>query len=120
MASVNKVILVGNLGRIRRSVHARRAAVATRMATIEVWTADGQRQEKTEWHRVCLGKARGSLQGYLNKGKQVYVEGRLQTRSWQDKEGKNRYKTEIKADRITLLGGGGGAAGLEPQVAWWR
>ena len=90
------------------------AAVATlNLATTEVWNdKGGQRQEKTEWHRIVLwGKQAESLQEYLTKGKQIYVEGRLQTRQWDDKDGNKRYTTEIKADRITLLGGGGGARG---------
>ena len=112
MGSVNKVILVGNLGRdaeLRYTPGG--AAVATlNMATTEVWNdKQGQRQEKTEWHRVILwGKQAESLQEYLTKGKQIYVEGRLQTRQWDDKDGNKRYTTEVKADRITLLGGGGG------------
>jgi single-strand DNA-binding protein len=79
------------------------------LATTEVWNdRNNQRQEKTEWHRVVLwGKQAESLQEYLTKGKQIYVEGRLQTRQWDDKDGNKRYTTEIKADRITLLGGGG-------------
>jgi len=87
------------------------AAVATlNLATTEVWNdKNQQRQEKTEWHRIVLwGKQAESLQEYLTKGKQIYVEGRLQTRQWDDKDGNKRYTTEIKADRITLLGGGGG------------
>ena len=115
MGSVNKVILVGNLGRdaeLRYTPGG--AAVATlNLATTEVWNdKGGQRQEKTEWHRIVLwGKQAESLQEYLTKGKQIYVEGRLQTRQWDDKDGNKRYTTEIKADRITLLGGGGGARG---------
>ena len=111
MGSVNKVILVGNLGRdaeLRFTPGG--AAVATlNMATTEVWNdKSGQRQEKTEWHRVVLwGKPAESLTEYLTKGKQIYVEGRLQTRQWDDKDGNKRYTTEIKADRVTLLGGGG-------------
>ena len=114
MGSVNKVILVGNLGRdaeLRYTPGG--AAVATlNLATTEVWNdKGGQRQEKTEWHRIVLwGKQAESLQEYLTKGKQIYVEGRLQTRQWDDKDGNKRYTTEIKADRITLLGGGGGGA----------
>ena len=114
MGSVNKVILVGNLGRdaeLRYTPGG--AAVATlNLATTEVWNdRSNQRQEKTEWHRVILwGKQAESLQEYLTKGKQIYVEGRLQTRQWDDKDGNKRYTTEIKADRITLLGGGGGGA----------
>ena len=115
MGSVNKVILVGNPGRdaeLRYTPSG--AAVATlNMATTEMWNdRNGQRQEKTEWHRVVLwGKQAESLQEYLVKGKQIYVEGRLQTRQWDDKDGNKRYTTEIKADRITLLGGGGGRSG---------
>ncbi len=112
MGSVNKVILVGNLGRdAELRFTASGAAVSTlNLATTEVWNdKQGQRQEKTEWHRIVLwGKQAESLQEYLVKGKQIYVEGRLQTRQWDDKEGNKRYTTEIKADRITLLGGGGG------------
>jgi single-strand DNA-binding protein len=115
MGSVNKVILVGNLGRdaeLRYTPGG--AAVATiNMATTEVWNDKaGQRQEKTEWHRVVLwGKSAESLAEYLTKGKQIYVEGRLQTRQWDDKDGNKRYTTEIRGDRIVLLGGGGGARG---------
>jgi single-strand DNA-binding protein len=111
MGSVNKVILVGNLGRdaeLRYTPGG--AAVATlNLATTEVWNdKSGQRQEKTEWHRVVLwGKSAESLQEYLTKGKQIYVEGRLQTRQWDDKDGNKRYTTEIRGDRIVLLGGGG-------------
>jgi single-strand DNA-binding protein len=115
MGSVNKVILVGNLGRdaeLRYTPGG--AAVATlNLATTEVWNdRNNQRQEKTEWHRVVLwGKQAESLQEYLTKGKQIYVEGRLQTRQWDDKDGNKRYTTEIKCDRVTLLGGGGGGGG---------
>ena len=76
----------------------------------------GQRQEKTEWHRVVLwGKTAESLNEYLTKGKQIYVEGRLQTRQWDDKDGNKRYTTEIRGDRIVLLGGGGGGGGARQQ-----
>jgi single-strand DNA-binding protein len=115
MGSVNKVILVGNLGRdaeLRYTPGG--AAVATlNMATTEVWNDKaGQKQEKTEWHRVVLwGKSAESLAEYLTKGKQIYVEGRLQTRQWDDKDGNKRYTTEIRGDRIVLLGGGGGRSG---------
>jgi single-strand DNA-binding protein len=115
MGSVNKVILVGNLGRdaeLRYTPGG--AAVATiNMATTEVWNdKGGQRQEKTEWHRVIVwGKTAESLTEYLTKGKQIYVEGRLQTRQWDDKDGNKRYTTEIRGDRIVLLGGGGGGRG---------
>jgi single-strand DNA-binding protein len=115
MGSVNKVILVGNLGRdaeLRYTPGG--AAVATlNMATTEVWNdKSGQRQEKTEWHRVVLwGKTAESLSEYLTKGKQIYVEGRLQTRQWDDKDGNKRYTTEIRSDRVVLLGGGGRGGG---------
>jgi single-strand DNA-binding protein len=115
MGSVNKVILVGNLGRdaeLRYTPGG--AAVATlNMATTEVWNdKSGQRQEKTEWHRVVLwGKTAESLSEYLTKGKQIYVEGRLQTRQWDDKDGNKRYTTEIRGDRVVLLGGGGRGGG---------
>ena len=115
MGSVNKVILVGNLGRdaeLRYTPGG--AAVATlNLATTEVWNdKSGQRQEKTEWHRIVLwGKSAESLAEYLTKGKQIYVEGRLQTRQWDDKDGNKRYTTEIRGDRIVLLGGGSGGRG---------
>lgn len=116
MGSVNKVILVGNLGRdaeLRYTPGG--AAVATlNLATTEVWNdkSSGQKQEKTEWHRIVLwGKSAESLSEYLTKGKQIYVEGRLQTRKWQDKDGNDKYTTEIRGDRIVLLGGGGGGMG---------
>ena len=124
MGSVNKVILVGNLGRdaeLRYTPGG--AAVATlNLATTEVWNdRNNQRQEKTEWHRVILwGKQAESLQEYLTKGKQIYIEGRLQTRQWDDKDGNKRYTTEIKADRVTLLGGGRGAGaqgGMDRQAS---
>ena len=115
MGSVNKVILVGNLGRdaeLRYTPGG--AAVATlNMATTETWNdKSGQKQEKTEWHRVVFwGKVAESLTEYLTKGKQVYIEGRLETRQWNDKDGNKRYTTEIKGDKIVLLGGGSGGRG---------
>jgi single-strand DNA-binding protein len=117
MGSVNKVILVGNLGRDAELRYTPGGApVATlNLATTEVWNdkTSGQKQEKTEWHRIVLwGKSAESLSEYLTKGKQIFVEGRLQTRKWQDKDGHEKYTTEIRADRITLLGGGGGGGGM--------
>jgi single-strand DNA-binding protein len=117
MGSVNKVILVGNLGRDAELRYTPGGApVATlNLATTEVWNdkTSGQKQEKTEWHRIVLwGKSAESLSEYLTKGKQIFVEGRLQTRKWQDKDGHDKYTTEIRADRITLLGGGGGGGGM--------
>src|SRR6478609_5689631 len=116
MGSVNKVILVGNLGRDAELRYTPGGApVATlNLATTEVWNdkSSGQKQEKTEWHRIVLwGKSAEALSEYLTKGKQIFVEGRLQTRKWQDKDGHDKYTTEIRADRITLLGGGGGGGG---------
>ena len=121
MGSVNKVILVGNLGRDAELRYTPGGApVATlNLATTEVWNdkASGQKQEKTEWHRIVLwGKSAESLSEYLTKGKQIYVEGRLQTRQWDDKDGNKRYTTEIRGDRIVLLGGGGGGGGSRQQT----
>ena len=116
MGSVNRVILVGNLGRDAELRYTPGGApVATlNLATTEVWNdkASGQKQEKTEWHRIVLwGKSAESLSEYLTKGKQIYIEGRLETRQWNDKDGNKRYTTEIKGDKIVLLGGGGGGRG---------
>lgn len=119
MAGVNKVILVGNLGsdpEVRSTPGGQRVA-NFRLATSRQWTGtDGQRQEKTEWHSiVAWGKLADIVERYLTKGKQVYVEGRLETRSWQDKESQQtRYKTEIICETMQMLGrpgernGGGG------------
>ena len=118
MGTVNKVIIVGNLGRdaeIRRTQGG--TAVSTlSLATTESWTdkSSGERQERTEWHCVVLwGKTAESLEPYLLKGRQVYVEGKLQTRKWQDRDGNEKYTTEIRSDRIVLLGGRGGGGGSE-------
>src|SRR5690242_20372045 len=115
MGSVNKVILVGNLGRdaeLRYTPGG--AAVATlNLATTETWKdKEGQKKEDTQWHRVILwGKTAETLQDYLTKGKQIYVEGKLQTRKWKDKDGNEKYTTEVKGDRVVLLSGGGRAEG---------
>ena len=112
MGSVNKVILVGNLGRdaeLRYTPGG--AAVATlNLATTEVFKdREGQKKEDTPWHRVILwGKTAETLQDYLVKGKQIYVEGKLQTRKWKDKDGNDKYTTEVRGDRVVLLSGGGG------------
>jgi single-strand DNA-binding protein len=116
MGSVNKVFLVGNLGRDAEQRHtaAGRAVSNFTLATTDTWTdkASGQRQERTEWHRVVVwGRQAESLQPYLTKGKQICVEGRLQTREWNDRDGNKRYTTEVQADRITLLGGRGDSGG---------
>src|SRR5215212_1406978 len=122
MGSVNKVILVGNLGRDAELRYTPGGApVATlNLATTEVWNdkTSGQKQEKTEWHRIVLwGKSAESLSEYLTTGKQIFVEGRLQTRKWKNKHGNDKYTTEIGDDRITLLGGGGGGGGAMAGVA---
>ena len=115
MGSVNKVILVGNLGRDAeiRYTSGGTAVATLSLATTDIWTdKGGQRQEKTEWHRVVLwGKTAETLQEYLLKGRQIYVEGRLQTRQWDDRDGNKRYTTETRADRVVLLGGRGGGPG---------
>lgn len=115
MGSVNKVILVGNLGRDAELKYTPGGAPVAKvsLATTEVWNdKNGQRQEKTEWHSIDIwGKQAESLSEYLVKGKQVYVEGRLQTREWNDKDGNKRKTTEIRADRVVLLGGGGSGRG---------
>jgi single-strand DNA-binding protein len=112
MGSINRVMLVGNLGRDAelRYTPSGQPVSSLNLATTETWNdKSGQRQQKTEWHRIVVwGKAAESLNDFLKKGKQIGVEGRLQTREWTDKDGHKRYTTEIKSDHITLLGGGGG------------
>ena len=112
MGSVNKAILVGNLGRDAELRYTSGGApvASVRIATTERFTdREGQKREDTQWHDVVIwGKTAEALHEYLVKGKQIYVEGRIQTRKWTDKEGKDRYNTEIRADRVVLLGGGGG------------
>ncbi len=112
---INKVILVGNLGQdpeVRYTAGG--AAVATiSVATSEQWTdkQSGQKQERTEWHRVVLFNRLGEIAGeYLKKGSQVFIEGKLQTRKWQDQNGQDRYTTEIVANEMQMLGGRGGAS----------
>ena len=108
MASVNKVILLGNLGRDPelRYTPGGDAVVSMSIATTESWKdKSGQRQEKTEWHSVVMYRRLAEIAGeYLKKGSQVYIEGRLQTRKWQDKQGNDRYTTEIAADHMQMLG----------------
>src|SRR5687767_13594758 len=111
MGSVNKVILVGNLGRDAELRYTPGGAAVSKfsVATTEIWNdKSGQRQERTEWHNIDLwGKQAESLSEYLVKGKQVYVEGRLQTDEYTDKEGIKRKTTRVRCDRVVLLGGGG-------------
>lgn len=113
-AGVNKVILVGNLGSDPelRNTSGGTSVCEFRLATNESWKGkDGQTQDRTEWHRVIVWGRLGENCGkYLAKGRQVYLEGRLQTRSWEDKEGNKRYTTEIVARDVQFLGGGGAGA----------
>ena len=115
MASVNKVILVGNLGRDPevRFMPNGEAVCNFSIATTDSWKdKSGQKQERTEWHNIVMYRKLAEIAGeYLKKGLPVYVEGRLQTRKWQTKEGQDRYTTEIIADQMQMLGGrdGGGS-----------
>ena len=118
MASINKVILIGNLGRDPevRYTPSGAAVCNLRLATTRNWKNrdSGERQEETEWHSVVLYDRQAEVAGeYLKKGRPVYIEGRLKTRKWQDKDGNDRYTTEIVADTMQLLGGreGGGGGG---------
>jgi len=108
---VNKVILIGNLGANpeMRFTQGGQAVANLRIATSERWTdKNGQKQEHTEWHRVVLfGKQAEIVGQYLTKGRQIYIEGRIQTRQWQDQQGQKRYTTEIVAQRVQMLGGRG-------------
>jgi single-strand DNA-binding protein len=124
MASVNKVILIGNLGADpeTRYLPSGDAVANIRIATTEVWKdKGGEKQEHTEWHRIAFfGKLAEIAGEYLKKGSPVYIEGRIRTRKWQDKEGQDRYSTEIVADRMQLLGSRGGgseAVAREPKPA---
>jgi single-strand DNA-binding protein len=116
MASVNKVILVGNLGRDPevRYTPDNNAIANFSIATTDSWKdkTTGEKQERTEWHRIVFyGRTAEVVGEYLKKGSAVYVEGRLQTRKWTDKEGQERYTTEIVGDRMQMLGGRGGGGG---------
>lgn len=108
MASVNKVIVLGNLGKDPEVRHLPNgdAVCNFSLATTESWKdKDGNKQDKTEWHNVVIFRKLAEIAGkYLKKGRPVYIEGRLQTRKWQDKEGKDRYTTEIVADQMQMLG----------------
>ena len=111
---VNKVILVGNLGANPevRSTQGGQMVANLRLATTERWTdKNGQKQEQTEWHRVVVwGRQAEIVSQYLTKGRQIYVEGRIRTRQWQDQQGQKRFTTEIVAQNIQMLGSRGDAA----------
>jgi single-strand DNA-binding protein len=116
MASVNKVILIGNLGKDPevRYTPSGTAVCNLRLATTRSWKnrESGERQEETEWHSVVLYDRQAEIAGeYLRKGRPVYIEGRLKTRKWQDKDGNDRYTTEIVAETLQLLGGREGMGG---------
>lgn len=123
MASVNKVIIVGNLGRDPETRYMPNGEAVTNVAvaTTESWKdkQSGEKKELTEWHRITFYRKLAEIAGqYLKKGSQVYVEGRLQTRKWTDKEGVERYTTEIIADTMQMLGsrqgmGGGSAPSMD-------
>ncbi|HEX4326488.1 MAG TPA: single-stranded DNA-binding protein [Burkholderiales bacterium] len=129
MASVNKVIIVGNLGKDPETRYAPSGDAITNItvATSDTWKdkATGEKKEATEWHRVVFFGRLAEIAGeYLKKGRSVYVEGRLRTRKWQDKDGQDRYTTEVVADQMQMLGsregmggggmdeGGGGGGGM--------
>src|SRR5215208_4170503 len=119
MASVNKVIIVGNLGADpeTRFLPSGEAVANIRIATTDKWKdkASGEQKEATEWHRIAFFGRLAEIAGeYLKKGSQVYVEGRIRTRKWQDKEGQDRYSTEIVADSMQMLGSRAGAG--EPRA----
>src|ERR671930_2362613 len=119
MASVNKVILVGNLGRDPETKYMPDGAAITNasLATSFQWTdkASGEKKEETEWHRIVFRGRLAEVAGeYLKKGSQVYVEGRLRTRKWQDKDGQDKYTTEIMATEMKMLGSRSGAG--EPRA----
>lgn len=109
MSGVNKVILIGNVGKDPEIRHMENGTIKATfpLATTETYRdRDGQRIEQTEWHNVVLWRGLAELaEKYIRKGKQLFIEGKLRTRSWEDRDGNKRYTTEIVADNITLLGG---------------
>ena len=117
MSGVNKVILVGNLGANpeMRFTQGGQAVANLRLATTERWTdRNGQKQEATEWHRVVVWGKQAEIVGqYCTKGRQIYIEGRIRTRQWQDQQGQKRYTTEIVATSVQLLGSRDGAPARE-------
>ena len=121
MASVNKVILLGNLGRDPETRYTTGGDAVTNLniATSEQWKdKSGEKQERTEWHRVVLFGRQAEVAGeYLKKGRSVYIEGRLQTRKYTDKDGVEKYSTEIVADRMQLIGGRRDSAGGDAEFS---
>jgi len=124
MASINKVIIVGNLGADPETKYLPSGDAVTniRVATTDTWKdkASGEKKEATEWHRIAFFGRLAEIAGeYLKKGSQVYVEGSLRTRKWQDKDGQDRYSTEIRGDVMQMLGRreGGGEARAMPERA---
>jgi single-strand DNA-binding protein len=119
---INKVIIIGNLGADpeTRAMPSGTTVANLRVATSESWRdkQTGEQQERTEWHRVALFGRLAEIAGeYLRKGSQVYIEGSLRTRKWQDKQGNERYSTEIIGNDLQMLGGRGGGAGAAPMGA---
>jgi single-strand DNA-binding protein len=122
MASLNKVMLIGNLG---KDPEVRYTTSGTPVASFSIATTEkfknrnGEFEEKTEWHNITLWGKLAEIAGeYLHKGKSVYIEGRLQTRKWQDRDGRDRWTTEIVGDKMQMLGGkgdGGGGRGRAPE-----
>ena len=124
MASINKVILIGNLGRDPEVRHTPNGAAVCNItiATSRSWKdkTSGEKVEETEWHRVVFYDRLAEVAGeYLKKGRPVYVEGRLKTRKWQDKDGKDNYTTEVVAEQLQMLGdrGAGDSGGGQPRQA---
>ncbi len=116
---INKVILVGNLGADPETRYMPSGGAVTNLsiATSDSWKdkQTGEQKERTEWHKVAMfGRLAEIAAEYLRKGSQVYVEGRLQTRKWQDRDGNDRYTTEIVANEMQMLGGRGGGGGAAP------
>jgi single-strand DNA-binding protein len=121
MAGVNKAILIGNLGADPETRYTQGGQPVSnfRIATSEKWTSrEGQAQERTEWHRiVTFGRLAETCRDYLQKGRQVYVEGRIQTRQWDDRDGNKRWTTEIVAQTVRFLGGRGAQESAGPPAA---
>jgi single-strand DNA-binding protein len=106
MASLNKVMLIGRLGKDPETKYTAGGDMVANfsIATDEKWTKDGESHEKTEWHRIVAWRKLAEIvQKYTRKGSQIYIEGKIRTREWEDREGNKRYTTEINADRIVLL-----------------